>query len=146
MSDLASQIPPALTLAGIALVSLICQLMAWRLRLPAILFLLLIGIVVGPVLGVIKPDEFLGDLLFPIVSLCVALILFEGSLTLKFEQLKETGPVVRKLVTVGALVTWGVISLACYWLIGLDVALSALFGALVVVTGPTVVVPMLRTL
>ncbi|MAB23377.1 sodium:proton antiporter [Pseudomonas neustonica] len=120
--------------------------MAWRLRLPAILFLLLIGIVVGPVLGVIKPDEFLGDLLFPIVSLCVALILFEGSLTLKFEQLKETGPVVRKLVTVGALVTWGVISLACYWLIGLDVALSALFGALVVVTGPTVVVPMLRTL
>tara|TARA_R110002096_G_scaffold14675_26_gene51508 strand:+ start:3666 stop:5525 length:1860 start_codon:yes stop_codon:yes gene_type:complete len=133
-------------LAGIALVSLICQLMAWRLRLPAILFLLLIGIVVGPVLGVIKPDEFLGDLLFPIVSLCVALILFEGSLTLKFEQLKETGPVVRKLVTVGALVTWGVISLACYWLIGLDVALSALFGALVVVTGPTVVVPMLRTL
>tara|TARA_R110000850_G_scaffold125876_2_gene244523 strand:- start:2540 stop:4438 length:1899 start_codon:yes stop_codon:yes gene_type:complete len=146
VSDLASQIPPALTLAGIALVSLICQLMAWRLRLPAILFLLLIGIVVGPVLGVIKPDEFLGDLLFPIVSLCVALILFEGSLTLKFEQLKETGPVVRKLVTVGALVTWGVISLACYWLIGLDVALSALFGALVVVTGPTVVVPMLRTL
>lgn len=146
MIDLANLLPPALTLSGIALISLICQLMAWRLRLPAILFLLLSGIICGPVLGMINPDEFLGDLLFPIVSLCVALILFEGSLTLKFEQLKETGPVVRRLVTVGALVTWGVISLACYWLIGLDVALSALFGALVVVTGPTVVVPMLRTL
>jgi len=139
-------IPPALTLAGIALVSLICQLMAWRLRLPAILFLLLSGILFGPVLGLISPDEFLGDLLFPIVSLCVALILFEGSLTLKFDQLKETGGMVRRLVTIGALITWGVISVACYWLIGLDVALSALFGALVVVTGPTVVVPMLRTL
>lgn len=139
-------IPPALTLAGIALVSLVCQLMAWRLRLPAILFLLLSGILFGPTLGLISPDEFLGDLLFPIVSLCVALILFEGSLTLKFDQLKETGKMVRHLVTIGALVTWGVISVACYWLIGLDVALSALFGALVVVTGPTVVVPMLRTL
>lgn len=139
-------ITPALIFSGVALVSLVCQLGAWRLRLPAILFLLLAGILLGPVLGLLSPDEFLGDLLFPLVSLCVALILFEGSLTLKFEQLKETGSVVRRLVTIGALVTWGVISVACYWLIGLDPGLSALFGALVVVTGPTVIVPMLRTL
>ncbi|HCL41043.1 MAG TPA: sodium:proton antiporter, partial [Pseudomonas sp.] len=139
-------ITPALTLSGVALVSLVCQLTAWRLRLPAILFLLLAGILLGPVFGLLQPDVFLGDLLFPLVSVCVALILFEGSLTLKFEQLKETGSVVRRLVTVGALVTWGVITAACHWLIELDLALSALFGALVVVTGPTVVVPMLRTL
>jgi len=139
-------ITPALTLSGVALVSLVCQLTAWRLRLPAILFLLLAGILLGPVFGLLQPDAFLGDLLFPLVSVCVALILFEGSLTLKFEQLKETGSVVRRLVTVGALVTWGVITAACHWLIELDLALSALFGALVVVTGPTVVVPMLRTL
>lgn len=146
MADIQHLITPALTFSGVALISLVCQLGAWRLRLPAILFLLLAGILLGPVAGLLSPDDFLGDLLFPLVSLCVALILFEGSLTLKFEQLKETGTVVRRLVTVGALVTWGVISVACYWLIGLDAGLSALFGALVVVTGPTVIVPMLRTL
>ena len=146
MSEMQHLITPALIFSGVALVSLVCQLGAWRLRLPAILFLLLAGILLGPVAGLLSPDDFLGELLFPLVSLCVALILFEGSLTLKFEQLKETGTVVRRLVTLGALVTWGVISVACYWLIGLDPGLSALFGALVVVTGPTVIVPMLRTL
>lgn len=146
MSEMQHLITPALIFSGVALVSLVCQLGAWRLRLPAILFLLLAGILLGPVAGLLSPDDFLGELLFPLVSLCVALILFEGSLTLKFEQLKETGTLVRRLVTLGALVTWGVISVACYWLIGLDPGLSALFGALVVVTGPTVIVPMLRTL
>ena len=146
MSEMQHLITPALIFSGVALVSLVCQLGAWRLRLPAILFLLLAGILLGPVAGLLSPDDFLGELLFPLVSLCVALILFEGSLTLKFEQLKETGTVVRRLVTLGALVTWGVISVACHWLIGLDPGLSALFGALVVVTGPTVIVPMLRTL
>ena len=137
---------PALGFASLALASLACQWLAWRLRLPAILFLLLTGILVGPIGGWLSPDLFLDELLFPLVSLSVALILFEGSLTLKFSELRETGTVVRRLVTLGALVTWGVLSLATYWLIGLSPALSALFGALVVVTGPTVVVPMLRTL
>jgi len=137
---------PALGFASLALASLACQWLAWRLRLPAILFLLLTGILVGPIGGFLSPDIFLDELLFPLVSLSVALILFEGSLTLKLSELRETGTVVRRLVTLGALVTWAVISLATHWLIGLSPALSALFGALVVVTGPTVVVPMLRTL
>lgn len=107
MSEMQHLITPALIFSGVALVSLVCQLGAWRLRLPAILFLLLAGILLGPVAGLLSPDDFLGELLFPLVSLCVALILFEGSLTLKFEQLKETGTVVRRLVTLGALVTWG---------------------------------------
>lgn len=142
-SDLFS---PALAFSTLALISLACQWLAWRVRLPAILFLLLTGILLGPIAGLLSPDLFLDELLFPLVSLSVALILFEGSLTLKVSELRETGTVVRRLVTLGALVTWAVISLATHWLIGLSPALSALFGALVVVTGPTVIVPMLRTL
>lgn len=135
----------ALAFSSIAMISLVCQWLAWRIRLPAILFLLLAGIVLGPMSGLLSPDLLLGELLFPVVSMSVALILFEGSLTLKFSELKDSGTSVKKLVSIGAIVTWSVISLACHWLIGLEPALAALFGALVVVTGPTVIVPMLRT-
>ncbi|MEM7365036.1 MAG: sodium:proton antiporter [Pseudomonadota bacterium] len=132
-------------LAGIGFLALIAQTVAWWLRLPAILFLLLSGIVVGPVLGLLDPDALFGDLLFPIVSLAVAVILFEGALTLRFSELSEVGSTVTNLVTIGALVTWGVTSVAAHYLIGFDMKLAFLFGALVVVTGPTVIVPMLRT-
>ena len=133
-------------LALIALISIACQWSAWRLKLPAILFLLIAGVLLGPVSGVLNPDQLLGDLLFPVVSLSIAIILFEGSLTLHFSEVRDVSKVVRRLVTWGALVTWGMIALASHWLIGLSAELSALFGALVVVTGPTVIVPMLRTL
>ncbi len=137
---------PVLILPALALICFFCQWLAWRLRLPAILFLLLTGIILGPIGGLLAPNDLLGNLLFPLVSLSVSLILFEGSLTLKFEEVRETGRVVRKLVTIGVLVTWILSSLLCHWLIGLEPGLSALFGSLVVVTGPTVIVPMLRTL
>ena len=133
-------------LALIALSGIACQWLAWRLKLPAILFLLLTGIMLGPVSGTLNPDALFGDLLFPFVSLSIAIILFEGSLTLHFDQVREVSTVVRRLVTWGALITWALIALASYWVIGLPAELAALFGALVVVTGPTVVVPMLRTL
>lgn len=133
-------------LALIALSSIACQWLAWRLKLPAILFLLLTGILLGPVSNTLNPDALFGDLLFPFVSLSIAIILFEGSLTLHFNQVRDVSKVVRRLVTWGALITWALIALASYWVIGLPAELAALFGALVVVTGPTVVVPMLRTL
>ena len=132
-------------LAGIGFLALIAQTVAWWLRLPAILFLLLSGILVGPVLGMLDPDALFGELLFPVVSLAVAVILFEGALTLRFSELTEVGSTVTSLVTVGALITWGVTSVAAHYLIGFDLKLAFLFGALVVVTGPTVIVPMLRT-
>ena len=71
------------TLCGIVVVGLACQWLAWRLRIPAILFLLMAGIAAGPVFGVLDSDALLGDLLMPLVSIAVAIILFEGSLTLK---------------------------------------------------------------
>ncbi|KZZ33858.1 cation:proton antiporter [Oleiphilus sp. HI0086] len=77
-------------LASIGVISLICQWIAWRLRLPAILFLLLAGILIGPGLGILEPDALFGEMLFPIVSLAVAVILFEGSLLLNFRSYVNT--------------------------------------------------------
>lgn len=133
-----------LALGGIGAAALGCQWLAWRLRLPAILFLLLAGILAGPVLHWLDPQVLFGHLLMPLVSLAVSLILFEGSLTLRFSEWKEIGSVVRSLVTIGALSTWVVIAVASHYLVDLDWNLAVLFGALTLVTGPTVIVPMLR--
>jgi len=134
-----------LSLAGIGVLALGCQWLAWLVKLPAILFLLLAGIVVGPVAGLINPDQLFGDLLFPIVSLSVAVILFEGSLTLRLSEIKGLERVVRRMVSTGTLVTWAVTTAATYVLLDSPLQLALLFGALTVVTGPTVIVPMLRT-
>ncbi|MFC4526150.1 sodium:proton antiporter [Dyella halodurans] len=122
-----------------------CQWLAWRVKLPAILFLLLAGILLGPVGHVVAPDQLLGPLLFPVVSLAVAVILFEGSLTLRFSELPGIGGVVRGLVTYGAVVAVLLLALAAHYLAGLSWEVSLLFGALTCVTGPTVIAPMLRT-
>lgn len=133
------------TLAGIGIISILCQWVAWRIKLPAILFLLLAGIVAGPITDWLKPDETFGQLLLPIISLSVAVILFEGSLTLKFKEIQGLEIVVRRLITTGVLVTWIMITVSTHLLLDFSWKLSFLFGAITVVTGPTVVVPMLRT-
>ena len=107
-------------LAMVGVFGLACQWVAWRVRLPAILFLLVMGITLGPITGVLNPDELFGDLLFPLVSLAVAVILFEGSLTLKFDDIRETQDVVFRLVTVGVVVSWIVITLFTWLVIGLS--------------------------
>lgn len=139
MSDL------TLALALVGIISIACQFTAHKVKLPAILFLLVAGIFVGPVTGVINADDLFGDLLFPVVSLSVAIILFEGALTLKIADIGGHGAMVRNLCSVGVLVTWLVVTPLAY--IGLDISLglAALFAAIVTVTGPTVIVPMLRT-
>jgi len=133
----------------VALTAVVClgiaaQWIAWKIKVPAILFLLLIGVLAGPVTGLLDPDAMFGKLLFPMVSLAVAVILFEGSLTLRFRELRGLSSMVQRLVTVGMLATWAVATLAAHWFVGFDWQLAALFGALVVVTGPTVIVPLLR--
>jgi len=135
-----------LTFAGITLAGLICQWLAWKLKLPAILFLLLCGIFLGPLLGLVSPDQLLGDLLFPVVSLSVALVLIEGSLTLSFNQIRDQRAVVRRMVTIGAVITGIVTAIAVEFLFHLGWPMSALMASMVVVTGPTVVIPMLRTI
>ena len=135
----------ALMLSGILALGMGAQWLAWYLKQPSILFLLLIGIVVGPVLGWFNPDQTLGKLLFPFISLGVAVILFEGSLTLQFHEIKQHGRMVQNLVSIGVVISITVLSLAAYWLFDLDPKIALLFGALVCVTGPTVIVPLLRS-
>ena len=137
---------PALLVAAIALVGFLCQWAAWRIRLPAILLLLLAGVLLGPVGEILDPNELLGNLLFPVVSLSVAIILFEGSLTLRFSELSGLDAMVRRLVSVGAVFTWLSTSFVAHKLFGFDPSIALLFGSLVVVTGPTVIMPMLRTI
>ena len=135
----------SLVLTGVIALGVLAQWLSWKARLPAILPLLLLGLLLGPVSGLFDPDAVFGELLFPLVSLAVGVILFEGSLTLSFREVRGLSTVIRRLVTLGALVSWAVAALAAYWFIGLDWQLAALFGALVVVTGPTVIVPLLRS-
>lgn len=131
-------------LAAIIVLGALAQWLGWLLRLPAILLLLLFGFLAGPIAGLIRPDELFGNLLLPFVSIAVALILFEGGLTLNLSELRQVGRVVLLLVTVGALVTWILAAAAAHWLIGLDFGLAVLLGAILTVTGPTVVLPLLQ--
>lgn len=133
------------TLSAIFLVGMGCQWIAWRVKLPAILFLLLSGILAGPVLEWLRPDQIFGNLLFPFISLAVAVILFEGSLTLKFQDISGLGKVIRNMITFGVLITWLITALATRLLLHFSWEIAFLFGAIMVVTGPTVIVPMLRT-
>ncbi|MBE0405639.1 cation:proton antiporter domain-containing protein [Psychrobacter sp. AOP22-C1-22] len=135
----------ALLLSGVVGIGIAAQWLAWYLKQPSILFLLLIGIIVGPVLGVFDPDLVLGELMFPFISLGVAIILFEGSLTLEFDEIKQHGTVVQMLVSVGVLITIAIVALSTYLLFDVDPLIALLFGALVCVTGPTVIMPLLRS-
>ena len=132
-------------LALIGVLSLFCQWLGWKLRLPAILPLLLCGLTLGPGLGFLNPDAIFGNLLFPIISLGVAVILFEGALTLNFKEIKDHGRMVTHLVIIGTAITWACITTATFYLLDFSWEIALLFGALVVVTGPTVIVPMLRS-
>lgn len=129
----------------VGLLSIFCQYFAYRIKLPAILPLLLVGIIVGPATGIINADQIFGDLLFPVVSLSVAIILFEGALTLRFEDLRGHGSMVRNLCTSGAILTWCLVAVITHLVLDMSWEMAFLFGAIVTVTGPTVIVPMLRT-
>lgn len=133
-----------ITIAVALAVCVFCQWAAWRIKLPAILFLLAAGIIGGPVLHLFDPELLMGELFFPFVQLSVAIILFEGSITLKFREILGLEKVVRNMLTFGLVITWGVSTLAARLLIGVSWEMAFLFGALTVVTGPTVIAPMIR--
>ena len=132
-------------LVGIGVLSLAAQWIAWRLRLPAIIFLLGAGLIAGPATGWLDPDALFGELLFPVISLAVAVILFEGGLTLRLHELRGLEAPVRRLLTLGVLVTWATTTLLAWAFTSLSLELAVLFGAITVVTGPTVIGPLLRS-
>ncbi len=134
-----------LTLALVSFFGILSQWLSWYIKLPSIIFLLLFGIVVGPVSGLFDPDALMGDLLFPFVSMGVAIILFEGGLTLRFHEIKGLTRPLYMLLTLGLVLTWTMVAVSTHLLIGLSWELSILFGALMTVTGPTVIKPLLKT-
>ncbi len=102
------------------------------------------GFLLGPVLGIIDPDALFGEALFPLVSLAVGIILFEGGLTLKLKDLPATGQIILRLITLGALATWVVAALGARYILHFSWPIAILTGAILIVTGPTVVGPLLR--
>ncbi len=130
--------------AAILFFAVSAQWLAWRLRVPSILVLLGTGLLVGPLLHLIDPDRLLGDLLYPVVSLSVAIILFEGGLSLKVSELRDIGGAVTRLITTAVVITWALVAWAAYAVIGLSLTTSIIYGAILVVTGPTVIIPLLQ--
>ena len=120
------------------------QWVAWRLRIPSILLLLVVGFLAGPVTGLLSPEMLQGDWLFAFVSLSIGIILFEGGLSLRLSEFKEIGGAVLNLITLGVLITWALAGLAAYYIVGLTPAIATLTGAIVTVTGPTVIIPLIR--
>ena len=126
------------------------QWLAWRLQAPAIVLMSLAGLAVGPLWSVLFGDPLLspsgtfGELLRPIVSLAVAVILFEGGLVLKFENLREAGRAVRRMIFIGGPLAWFLGTLAAHYAAGLDWASAVVFSGVMVVTGPTVIMPLMR--
>ena len=149
-----------LELAGIIILGIIAQWVAWRFKLPAILPLILIGLLVGPIATLfteggeklIEPiwngekGLFPGEGLYYFVSLAISIILFEGGLTLKFSEIRNVGPVITKLITLGSVVTFIVAGIAAHFIFDLSWQISFLFSALIIVTGPTVITPILRNI
>ncbi len=132
------------TFALIGVIGVGSQWLAWRLRLPAIVLMLVAGVLAGPVFHLIDPVHDFGDALGPMVSVAVALILFEGGLTLNFKGLSDAGGAVKRLVFLGAPLGWATGTLAAHYVAGLSWPVAAVFGGILVVTGPTVVMPLLR--
>jgi len=128
----------------IVILGVLAQWTAWKLTMPSILMLLLFGILAGPVFGFLNPDEILGELLFPAVSLSVGIILFAGGLGLKLKNLGQGRGVMLNLISLGALATVIVAAPAAHFLLGLDWPLSILLASILIVSGPTVVIPLLR--
>jgi len=131
-------------MASIIILGVGGQWLAWRLRVPAILLLLTLGCLAGSVSGFINPDQMFGNLLQPLVSLAVGLILFEGGLNLRLHELKGTWKSLLGLLTIGAIITWFGAALAAHFILQIPASVALVLGAVLTVTGPTVIGPLLR--
>ena len=133
-------------IALIGLMGVGAQWIAWRTGKPAIALMMIAGLIAGPATGVIVPERDFGPLMEPIVKLAVAVILFDGGLSLNFRELRQSGGAVLGLVVIGVPIGWALGTAAAYYGAGLPLPISALFGGIMVVTGPTVIGPLLRNL
>lgn len=132
----------AFALVGVAGVG--AQWLAWKFRLPAIVLMLAAGLILGPITGIFVPGRDIGALVGPMIALAVAVILTEGGLTLSLSKLADARPGVRRLVYIGAPLGWALSSLALVGIAGLGWESAVVFGGIMIVTGPTVIAPLLR--
>jgi NhaP-type Na+/H+ or K+/H+ antiporter len=149
-----------LELAGIIILGILAQWVAWKFKIPAILPLILIGLLVGPFATLFTNDGtkliqpiwngkeglFPGESLFYFVSLAISIILFEGGLTLRRSEILNVGSVIIKLITIAVIVTFFGAGLAAHFIFDLSWPISFLFSSLIIVTGPTVITPILRNI
>lgn len=150
-----------LELAGIIILGILAQWVAWKFKIPAILPLILIGLLVGPIAAAYLSEDgtkwiepiwngtkglFPGESLYYFVSLAISIILFEGGLTLKRSEIKNVGPVITKLITLGSAITFFGAGIVTHYIFNLGWDLSFLFAGLIIVTGPTVITPILRNI
>ncbi len=142
-----------LAFALIGVLGIGAQWLAWRFNLPAIVLMAIAGVLAGPVLGVFGPpgpsgeppmEALFGEFYQPIIAIAVAVILFEGGLQLNFSELRGLTRGVRRLVFPGVAIAWGLGAGAAFYIIGLSWQVALLFGGIMVVTGPTVIIPLLR--
>ena len=148
-----------LELAGIIILGILAQWFAWKFKIPAILPLILIGLLVGPIAAEFLSEDgtkwiepvwngekglFPGDGLYYFVSLAISIILFEGGLTLKRSEIKTVGPVITKIITLGSAITFFGAGIGAHYVFDLSWEISFLFSALIIVTGPTVITPKKR--
>ena len=133
-----------LLVVGVAVLGVFGQWLGWKLRIPSIIPLLIIGALLGPLGGVVKPSEALGEVMRPAIGMAVAIIVFEGGLNLNLRELRSAGSGVLRLVAVALPLNWVLGTLATRWLAGLSWPVAILVGAILVVTGPTVIMPLLR--
>lgn len=145
---LASALPSAGTASMVAWVlffGLAAQWLAWWLKLPSILILLTLGLLVGPsALCLVDTPALLGKAFQPLISMAVAIILFEGGLNLRLADIKGVGKATTRLIVLGLVVTWVLTTVIGLWTLHLPVQLALLVGAILVVTGPTVIMPLMR--
>ena len=128
----------------IGALGIFAQWLAWRLHVPAIVLLLLVGLIAGPLAGWVRPTSDLGPLLHPVIKVGVAIILFEGGLSLHLHELKQAAIGVWRLVSLGVVCSWTLGTAAAHYLGALSWPVALVFGAITVVTGPTVILPLLR--
>ena len=135
---------PLVALTVVLVLGTTAQWIAWRVKLPSILLLLMAGFLAGPVLNWLDPDQLFGELLFPVVSLSVAMILFEGGLSLRWAELRDVGRVLVPILTIGVIIVWVLATVGGIWLLNMPTSVALLLGAILTVTGPTVIGPLLR--
>ena len=140
-------------LAGFLILGIFCQWVAWKIKVPAIIPLIFTGLLLGPISTfftangekLLSGDSiFQGEILFAFVALSVGVILFEGGLTLRLQEIKKQASVIWRVLTIGVMVTLIGGTAAAYYLLDLNIRIAFLFGALIIVSGPTVVMPILR--